>query len=237
MFRFNKTRNIAAVFTAAMASLNGGICLAQAPAYQVKPSDVVVPQDVPIGQYRRIFRPFENWTLICDENLKVRQMVCNVSQSITDTNGAVVFSWSLAAAEGGQPFFILRTVADSNTGTGIEVKVAGANVVKVPFDGCNPSVCLGKTPVTPALAQAIEKGAQAMVSYRLRSGQMREMHLPLKGLNDAVVSINPSGAAPPARGAAAKPATKEGMRPAAASEVKDKGKLAIPPAAGSMGKP
>ena len=52
--------------------------------YRIKPSDVAVPPDVKLGDYQRTIRPFENWTLICDENLKARKKVCNVSQIIED---------------------------------------------------------------------------------------------------------------------------------------------------------
>ena len=51
-------------------------------AYRLKGPDIVLPPGVPLGQYRRIFQPFPNWTLICDENLKTRQVVCNVSQTV-----------------------------------------------------------------------------------------------------------------------------------------------------------
>ncbi|TIU06145.1 MAG: invasion associated locus B family protein, partial [Mesorhizobium sp.] len=73
-------------------------------AYRIKPSDVAVPPDVKLGQYQRTTRPFENWILICDENLQARKRVCNISQSFIDQSQAPVFSWSLAADEKGKPF-------------------------------------------------------------------------------------------------------------------------------------
>lgn len=53
-----------------------------ASTYRIKPSDVVLPPEVKLGDYQRTIRPFDNWTLICDENLKARKKVCNVSQII-----------------------------------------------------------------------------------------------------------------------------------------------------------
>lgn len=78
------------------------------PRYWIKPSEVAIPPDVPIGMYRRLIRPFENWTLICDENLKSKQRICNVSQLVVDKAGNTVFSWSLAATAQGKPVMILR---------------------------------------------------------------------------------------------------------------------------------
>jgi invasion protein IalB len=44
------------------------------------------------GQYKRTIQPFENWTLICDENLKKKEKVCNLSQIISDASGNQVFA-------------------------------------------------------------------------------------------------------------------------------------------------
>ena len=55
-----------------------------ASGYRIKPSDVALPPDAKLGEYQRTTRPFENWTLICDENLQARQKVCNVTQIIED---------------------------------------------------------------------------------------------------------------------------------------------------------
>ncbi|MGO4319897.1 invasion associated locus B family protein, partial [Agrobacterium sp. MCAB5] len=62
------------------------------PGFHVKPSEVNVPEGVPLGQYRRTTTPFGNWTLVCDENRQTKQMICNVSQVIVDLAGNMVFS-------------------------------------------------------------------------------------------------------------------------------------------------
>lgn len=162
---------------------------AEAPQYTVKPSDVVLPQGVPLGQYRRSFRPFENWTLVCDENLAAGTMVCNVSQSLVDKSGRTVFSWSLAAAEGGQPYMILRTLPDADLKAEIDLKLGSAAHVKVPFTGCNPTVCLGNLSVSPQLMQDIKQGVVITAIYWSRAGEMRVLQLPLKGLQQAVSAI------------------------------------------------
>jgi len=146
---------------------------------------------VPLGQYRRIFQPFPNWTLVCDENLKARQQVCNVSQAVIDARGKQVFSWSLAAGEDGRPSFILRTLPDADTRAGIEIQPEkGGEPVRIPFTGCNQKLCLGTTPIVGVLSAAIEQGVSVTVTYRTHSGESRTYTLPLKGLNEAVSSIS-----------------------------------------------
>ena len=120
----------------------------QASAYSIKPSDVAVPDDVPLGEYRRIIRPYKNWTLICDENLKQKQRICNVSQSIVDATGAVVFSWSLAATAGGTPMMIVRVPAAVGKNQPIRFSFGkGVSAIVIRTADCDQRVCIGMLPV------------------------------------------------------------------------------------------
>lgn len=160
-------------------------------AYRIKPSDIVVPADVPVGQYRRSIRPFENWTLICDENLQAKQMVCNVSQVIVDQADKLVFSWSLAATQDGKPFMILRTSPNARSDGKISLRFPGrANPVDIALDGCNSVVCVGKVPVGPILREHIGKESNPQISYSTTSGENISVTASLKGLATALSAIN-----------------------------------------------
>lgn len=162
---------------------------AAAGGYQVKSSDVLVPQGVPMGKYRRIIQPFENWILICDENLKTRRKVCNISQTFTDDTGAQVFSWSLAANVDGKPFMILRAPAVIGAGSKISLKLAGLDRdVDVEVKACDASVCIGYQPVGPILRQQIGNETTARVSY-MSSGENISIDAPFKGLAAALSAI------------------------------------------------
>ncbi|WP_245273400.1 invasion associated locus B family protein [Mesorhizobium sp. WSM3224] len=164
----------------------------QAPsAYRIKPSDVAVPPDVKLGEYQRTTRPFENWTLICDENLQARKKVCNISQSFVDQNQAQIFSWSLAADEKGKPFMILRTPSATGAGSKLSLKIAGRKQpLDVQLQGCNASVCVGYVPVGPMLREQIGKETTVQVSYSLPSGATVSLDAPFKGLKTALSAIN-----------------------------------------------
>lgn len=166
---------------------------APASQFHVKPSDIHVPDGVPLGQYLRIARPFENWTLICDENLAKKQRVCNVSQTIVDASGASVFSWSLAAAEDGKPLFILRVPPVVGEGDSITLDLAdGGGVVQVPVKGCNTQICLAYQPVGPRFKAAVAKARTVQVSFgRGRDGSPGGVTLsaPLAGLSSALDGI------------------------------------------------
>lgn len=158
--------------------------------YKVKSSDVLVPQGVPMGKYRRIIQPFENWILICDENLKTRRKVCNISQTFTDDTGAQVFSWSLAANVDGKPFMILRAPAVIGAGSKISLKLAGLDRdVDVEVKACDASVCIGYQPVGPILRQQIGNETTARVSYARSSGENVSIDAPFKGLAAALSAI------------------------------------------------
>lgn len=160
-------------------------------SYRIKPSEVVPPEGVPLGSYRRIIQPFENWNLICDENLAAKRKVCNISQSFIDHNQAVVFSWSLAADEKGKPFMILRAPAQMGAGSKISLRIAGRErPVDVELNACDSAVCVGYVPVGPILRQQIGKEATINVSYSPPSGRAVSLDAPFKGLNSALSAIN-----------------------------------------------
>ncbi|MEZ2221753.1 invasion associated locus B family protein [Rhizobium sp. RCC_161_2] len=158
--------------------------------YRIKPSEVVVPAEAKLGDYQRTIRPFENWTLICDENLKVRQRVCNVTQIIENEAGQVAFSWSLAATKGGEPYMILRTAPVAKNDGRILLSFDGRKEpIQVRLDGCSKTVCVGMLPVGPVLREQISKSAAPTISYPTMDGQTISVTATLKGLSTAVKAI------------------------------------------------
>ncbi|WP_312891257.1 invasion associated locus B family protein [Mesorhizobium silamurunense] len=149
-----------------------------------------MPPDVKLGEYQRTTRPFENWTLICDENLQARKRVCNISQSFIDQAQALVFSWSLAADDKGKPFMILRAPSATGAGSKLSLKFAGRKQpVDVQLQACDASVCVGYVPVGPVLREQIGKETTVQVSYSLPSGATVSLDAPFKGLKSALSTI------------------------------------------------
>jgi len=159
--------------------------------FRIRPSEVAVPPKVAPGQYQRMIRPFENWTMICDENLKARQRVCNVTQTIENQAGQLAFSWSLAATAEGKPYMILRTAPIAKSDGPVSLKFEGRKEpVKVQLDGCNAAVCVGTLPVGPIMREQISKNSAPVVSYPTRDGKTISVTVTLKGLSTAVKAIN-----------------------------------------------
>jgi len=159
--------------------------------YRIKASEVGVPVDVPMGQYQRTIRPFENWTLICDENLKDRRKICNVTQVIVDQAGNSVFSWSLAATEAGKPYFLLRASSVMARHGKLALYLEGrGKAVEVALQGCNDTVCVGMVPVGPMLRDQISKAASPRISFPVESGETITVTTSLKGLGEALAAIN-----------------------------------------------
>ncbi|OBQ73616.1 invasion associated locus B family protein [Mesorhizobium erdmanii] len=174
-------------------ALSGGLMPAAgqvASPYRIKPSDVVLPPGVKLGTYQRTIRPFENWTLICDENLKARKKVCNVSQVIEDGAGKMAFSWSLAATQDGKPYMILRTAPNARSDGAVSLKFDGRDQpVDVHLNGCNEMVCVGMLPVGPLMRQQIAQKATPAISYPTVDGQTVTVTATLKGLSEALAPI------------------------------------------------
>lgn len=162
------------------------------PGYLVKPSDVVLPPDVPLGQYLRTIRPFPNWTLICDENRVKKRKVCNISQEILGPSGATVFSWSLAAMDDGRPVMILRTPASAGSGTVALDLRDGQPSVTVPVYGCNERLCIAYLTLDSRLRAAIEAERVIGITYDLKengAARHESFRAPLAGLTQALAAI------------------------------------------------
>lgn len=158
--------------------------------FRIKPSEVALPANAKLGEYQRTIRPFENWTLICDENLAVRQRVCNVTQSIENHAGQIAFSWSLAATEDGRPYMILRTAPVAKSDGLVSLTFEGRKEpVKVQLDGCNQAVCVGMLPIGPIMREQISKNAAPVISYQTTDGNTVSVPATLKGLSTAVEAI------------------------------------------------
>jgi invasion protein IalB len=151
---------------------------------------VSVPQGAELGRYRRTIQPFENWELRCDENLKAKKKICNITQTILDGEGQVAFSWSLAATRGGKPMMILR----ARPGLGAEKPInlsfsTRKEPVIIATNACDANVCVAYLPVGPVLREQIAKEANVQVSYSDTGETTLVFEAPLKGLSAALAAI------------------------------------------------
>lgn len=158
--------------------------------YKIKPSEIKIPEGVAIGSYRRITQPFENWILICDENLQDKKKICNISQTIVDRNDRIVFSWSMAARADGIPFMIMRVPAAVGAGGKIALRF-GARVksLEVTVGSCNDVVCVGMVPVGAILKKQIKEEATAQISYSAALSGKVTVSAPLQGLGVALSTL------------------------------------------------
>ena len=157
--------------------------------FTIKPSAVALPAGAELGRYRRIIQPFENWDLICDENLKAKKKVCNITQTILDSDGQFAFGWSLAATEQGKPIMILPM----RPGLGLKKPVlltfpGRKEPVAVGTHACDSSVCVALLPVGPALREQIGKAATVQISYSTETANLA-FEAPLKGMSAALAAI------------------------------------------------
>lgn len=169
------------------ASSTGRTALAPAePAFRVKPSDV--GGSAP-GRIRRVIQPFGGWTLVCDEDLKARRKVCNVSQVIVDRADQTAFSWSLAGTERGAPVMILRAPNGPGDGRTALLRFRESeSMIEVPLTECDRSQCLGYLEVEGAVAAKLRKGVPAEVTL-IREGRRRDFELQTDGLAAALASL------------------------------------------------
>jgi invasion protein IalB len=166
------------------------LAVAQDAQFQIEAPAIPIPNGVEYGQIRRVTTPFENWTLICDENLKEMTKICNIDQSIVDQAGAMVFYWSLAAADNGKPMMILRTPAYAGRESAVTMTFGpDSKPFGVKPEGCDVKVCVSMVPVGPQLRKAISQEAPLQISYTFPPNGTVVLNAPLKGLSKALAAI------------------------------------------------
>ncbi|MEN3346543.1 MAG: hypothetical protein V7632_178 [Bradyrhizobium sp.] len=159
---------------------------AQSPlsGYAVKPSDVVLPEGETLGDYRRMIQPFHNWTLICDESLKSKRRVCNVTQSIVDAQGTLAFNWSLVATADGKPLMVMRVPAAVGPGQPIELAMGDKpDRIVAQTDRCDAAACFATIAIGDMLRRHIRAATSCWVSYPLPQAPPVVLEAPLEGLS------------------------------------------------------
>lgn len=163
---------------------------AQPSAYAVKPSDVVVPEGETLGDFRRMIQPFRNWTLICDESLKSKRRVCNVTQSIVNAQGAVAFNWSLIATADGKPLMAMRIPAAAGVGAQIELAMGDSpDRIVAQTDRCDANFCFATIAIGNVLRRHIRAATPCLVSYQLPQGGPIVLEAPLDGLSGVLAKL------------------------------------------------
>lgn len=161
-----------------------------APPYVLTPSDVRIPRGMKMGEFQRTIRPFNNWTLICDDDLAADKTVCNVKQTFSDRNGTLVFSWALAITGDGKPYMFLRTAPSADKNGFITVAFEGRErPLEVYFDGCNHLVCVAMLPVGPIMREQIFRKASPKISYPTTNGKIVSVTAILDGLSEALKAV------------------------------------------------
>ena len=158
-------------------------------AYAVKPSDVAVPEGETLGEFRRMIQPFKNWTLICDESLKSKRRVCNVTQSIVNVQGAIAFNWSLIATADGKPLMAMRIPAAAGVGAEIELAMGDSpDRIVAQTDRCDGSFCFATVAIGNVLRRHIRAATPCRVSYQLPQGPI-VLEAPLDGLSGVLAKL------------------------------------------------
>lgn len=158
-------------------------------AYTVKPSDVVVPEGETLGEFRRMIQPFKNWTLICDESLRSKRRVCNVTQTIVNAQGAVAFNWSLIATADGKPLMAMRIPAVAGVGAQVELAMGDSpDRIVAQTDRCDASFCFATIAIGNVLRRHIRAATPCLVSYPLPQGPIM-LEAPLDGLSGVLAKL------------------------------------------------
>src|SRR5690606_40623124 len=135
-------------FSIAMLAAGGASSAPAGPTFTVVPSEVQPPDGIALGSFRRSLQPFENWTLICDEDLAAQQRICNIRQDIAVEGAGTIFSWAMAATDSGEERMVVTAPS----------AIGGDGEIVLGFEGgethtarvnCTAVACTTTVPVGP----------------------------------------------------------------------------------------
>jgi len=158
------------------------------PSFVVVPSAVQPPEGVELGSFRRSIQPFRNWTLICDEDLKKKQRICNVRQEIAIEGAGTIFSWAIAASESGEPKMIAALPAAVGNGGKVVLTFDGGGTFSAAAN-CNQRTCSALIPVGPQIRRHIAERLEIRVSFVAQPVGPIEFKAPMEGLDDALKAV------------------------------------------------
>lgn len=156
------------------------------PEFRVRPSSVIVPDGIPIGQYKRSIHPFENWTLVCDDNLATKIRLCDIRQEVEIIGAGVIFSWALTATENGPPMMKLLGPAGIGVNGEIIMTFNDGSTHRVRMLSCNASNCVGHSPAGPKTQQHIKENLTINISFDIKGLGNISFAVPMKGLSNAL---------------------------------------------------
>jgi invasion protein IalB len=181
-------RPMSAIAGAAMLGLTAQSASGAEESYRLKPFDHAPTAQN--GEVRRSLQPFQGWTLICDEQVKQRTRVCNVSQVLVNSSsGEMAFSWTLAGTKAGEAVMIVRMPRAEGTVRWIGLKLDGmAKPVDVALTSCDQRVCLGFVGMNKEFTQALRRGGPAEVIFT-EEGRFKTIPTSTAGLSAALRSV------------------------------------------------
>jgi len=179
----------AVIFSMLMLLVGPAIAGPTAPVFTVVPSKIQPPEGVALGDFRRLYHPFENWTLICDDNLRTGVRICNIRQEIAVSQAGTIFSWTMADTETGEARMIVSAPAAIGDGGEILFRFHDGVTYSARVM-CNPQACTTLVPVGPRIRKHIEQGLNVEISFLAPPvGEVR-FSAPMKGLAAALAAVN-----------------------------------------------
>lgn len=158
------------------------------PSFVVVPSSVQPPEGVELGSFRRTIQPFRNWTLICDEDLKKKERICNVRQEIAIEGAGTIFTWAIAASDTGEPKMIATLPAAVGNGGKLELLFDGDARFSTSVN-CNNRACTALIPVGPQIRRHIAERLTVGISFVAQPVGRIEFRAPMEGLDDALKAV------------------------------------------------
>lgn len=162
----------------------------------VQPDDKVAP-----GDLVRTIRPFNGWSLICDQLLG-RKRVCQLQASARSDQGGVV-TWDIAPVKAlgpkgetiERPLSLLRIPKDAQPESGVSIGVEG---LERPgrIDGCDATGCASGSLFEGKLVELVAGASSVTVSFE-RGGKRERAIVAMAGFKEAVQGIGTKDAGAP----------------------------------------
>jgi invasion protein IalB len=186
-FYFGLLLPFAVIWISSFAQAQSPVATEQAPtsapitfATAVLPGEKVAP-----GNFVRTIRPFNEWSLNCDQLLGVRR-VCTLETSVRGSDGAEIV-WRLANLSNGLLAMVVRTPRDLDEAYGLHYGAEGMEKTEKGLK-CGQSFCVLVAPFGGKTAEFVLGAATVTIGYS-RGGRPQSANVPMAGFKEALDAI------------------------------------------------
>jgi invasion protein IalB len=136
-------------------------------------------------------KKFQDWTVRCEKPAEAKTEVCFIFQTLVDEKAkqAVLQTVVGYLSDGKQPAMIFTVPLGVALRAGIGIKIDDGELMRLPYENCNPAGCIAGLPLDDKLLSTLKRGIKGTVIIHDGGGRQVTLEVSLKGFTAGFESL------------------------------------------------